>query len=202
MTLPATYTEALEREALAFSRDWIVRAFAAGALFHPGTGLVSLMKEFALAHPLCADDVVYLAEKGSPEADRALREIIAERADRGESLGAVFGAYAIKLVNPARGRSGPARAGNFRRDVGLIMLMADLMDRFGLAAHHNPAARRPAASTIAAAALTAAGFGSLNHKAAEKIWRRYLPAFAGSRFAASSRRFALGLPADAGGLFG
>ena len=43
------------------------------------------MKEFALEHPFGCDEIVYFAENGSEEADLALRDLIAERTDRGDS---------------------------------------------------------------------------------------------------------------------
>jgi hypothetical protein len=89
------------------------------------------MRSWILAHPFGADDIVYLAEHGSQAADMALREIIAERTDRNESLGAVLGAYNIRLLNPHRlNHPGPAKAENFVRDVTITALVMELMDRY------------------------------------------------------------------------
>jgi hypothetical protein len=206
MALPATLTEAKANVALAFAREWIARAQEPGGLFHPhaehqyGRGL---MKEFALEHPFGCDEIVYFAENGSKEADLALRDLIAERTDRGESLGAVLGGYAIKLLNPLRPhRPGPTRAAHFVRDMGISMLVEALIVQCSLRASPHPASRRPSACGVAAQALTEAGIGiSLEPKGVGAIWRRYLPVYVGT-LAAARTRFAAGNPPGFAGLFG
>jgi hypothetical protein len=191
-TLPATYAEAA---ALEFARGWIAKQREPGGVFHPDSEITYghvLMKAFALAHPFGADEIVYFAEHGSTQADLALRAIIAERTDRNEPLGAVLGAYNIRLLNPGRRRPGPARAANFLRDVGISELIAALVARFKLRPTRNTATRGPSASSVAAQALNGAGIISLSPKGIEHIWRRYLPAHWGIAFA----------PADYKGLFG
>jgi hypothetical protein len=203
-TLPATLVEAKAAVALAFARKLVARHQEPGGIFHPNAeyeyGRV-LMKEFALEHPFGCDEIVYFAENGSKEADYALRELIAERTDRGEPLGAVLGGYAIKLLNPNRPpRTGPAPADNFLRDTGISLLVAVLMEQFGLRATRNTASKRASACSIAAQALTEAGTGILlTVKGVERIWQRYLPTFVGSRFA--EIHFPAGLPSCQGGLF-
>src|SRR5262245_7231477 len=80
MTQPATYWEGLTTTALRFAREQIELSRRPGGIFHPDAereyGRV-LMKSFILTHPFGADGIVYMAEKGSSEADVALREIIA-----------------------------------------------------------------------------------------------------------------------------
>jgi hypothetical protein len=201
--LPATFVEA---DAQVHASEWIAQRREPGGIFHPEAEVTygrELMKRWALMHPFGADEIVYFAENGSKEADEALSEIIAERIDHNEPLGAVLGAYAIRQRNPRRPRPGPGKAANFVRDLGIVVLMAELVERFNLSPNHNPASsKRPAASTIAAQALTTAGIAvSLGHKGVEKIWQRYLPVFAGSRLALRTR-FATGWPTDYPGLFG
>jgi hypothetical protein len=201
-TLPATF---LEARALVHAGQWIaLRRREPWGAFHPDAELMyghTLMKRWA-QHPFGKDDIVYFAEHGSKEADLALREIIAEKTDKGEPLGAVLGAYNIRLVNPRRRPPGPAKAANFVRDLGITLLMAELMERFGLSPNHNPASKRPSASTVAAKALTDAGIKvPMGHKGVERIWQRYMPIFAGSSLAARSR-FATGWPIEYAGLFG
>jgi hypothetical protein len=205
-TLPVTFVEANTVAALAFAREWIAGQREPGGIFYPDAehryGRV-LMKEFALVHPFGADEIVYFAENGSKEADYALREIIAERTDRGEPLGAVLGAYNIRLLNPLRPSSpGPARAAHFVRDMGITLLIEALIERCGLRPSPNPASRQPSACGVAAQALTEAGIGiSLTPKGVGAVWRRYLPVYAGTR-AAAGTRFAAGNPTDFAGLFG
>jgi hypothetical protein len=211
MMLPATYDDANAAEALAFAGGWIAGAREPGGLFHSDAESVycrAAMKEWALAHPFCADEIVYFAENGSEPAHLALIEIIAEKKDRNEPLGAVFGAYDIRRDNPLRARPrpnprGPTEADNFVRDVAISLLVVELKDRFNVPPTQNPATGRPSASSVAALALVESGVvEKMTFKGVEKIWKRYVPVFAGTRFAAKSKRFALGWPADYAGLFG
>jgi hypothetical protein len=194
MTLPTTYDEYNAAEALTFAREWIGRAHEPGGPLHPGLDVKAMMREFALAHPFAADEIVYLAENGSKDAHMALREIIAERTDRREDLGVVFGAYSIRIANPMPRQHGPARACNFVRDCTITLLMTELLDRFRLRPTRNTTGGRASASSIAAQALVAAGVVAIDFKAVEKIWRRYRPALADTRFAVG------GFPANYVGL--
>ena len=186
--LPATL---LEAEALAFAREWIAWQHEPGRVFHPDAerqyGRV-LMKQFALEHPFGCDEIVYFAENGSREADYALRELIAERTDRGEPLGAVLGAYNIRLLNPLRpARSGPGKADNFVRDCAISLLVEMLMDRFGPALRpmRNTVSKKASACSIAAQALAEGHTGILlTPKGVERVWQQYLPSLIGTEFAA------------------
>jgi hypothetical protein len=205
--LPATIVEA---EALAFAQDWIAWHRDSDGLFHPNAAAVwgtSLMKQYAQSHPFGADDVVYFAEHGSKEADLALRELIAEYTDRGEPLTAILRAYNIRLINPSNRprKHGAGRAENFIRDMGVWFLVEALIIKCGLrpTQHTNRKTklRPPSASSIAAAALSSAGINiPLGPKGVERIWSRYLPAFAGERIAAGTK-YAAGRPPGYAGLF-
>ena len=197
--LPATFIEA---EAVTFAREWIAAHREPGGIFHTDAKRESraMMKQYALAHPFGADEIVYFAENDSKEADLALRELIAERVDRGEPLGAVLGAYNIRLLNPLRPRRhGPPMADNFVRDVGISALVASLLERFlELRKGKNPASKRASAYSIASRALIEANLGIvLGGPGVERIWRRYEPAVAGM----APRFLEIQLPADYGGLF-
>jgi hypothetical protein len=203
MTLPANYYAAVEAESLRFAHEWIEKAIPAG-IFHADAERQwgrAAMKWLALTHPFGADEVVYFAEHGSSEADFALREIIAERTDRNEPLGAVFGAYNIRILNPRRLHPGPKPARTFVRDLATACLVAALIERCGLGGQHKTTAGKPSACKIAAQALAEAGIVRLTPKAVEKIWRRFLPAWAAER-AAAGTRFAQGFPTLYRGLYG
>ena len=163
-----------------------------------------MMKEFAQLHPFCCDEVVYCSERGSQQAHHALKELIAERIDRGEDLGAVLGAYNIKLLNPARPHPGPGGpAENLVRDLGILMMMQALIDRFGnqLPTNQSSAEGGPSFCSVTAEALSDAGVGILmTYRNVQKVWRRYLPALAATRYALGTR-FALGIPKGCKGLF-
>ena len=186
--LPATV---LEAEATSWALDKVRDEKKAGGIFSDDAQLRygrEPMKEWILSHPFGADDIVYFAENGSKEADLSLREVIAEKTDRGEQLGAVLSAYNIRLLNPTRDRRkhGPGRADNFVRDIGIVMLVIALMERFRLAPTWNRSARKPAASKIAAAVLTEVNI-PLSYRGVEKVWQHYLPVFAGTPYATLSR---------------
>jgi hypothetical protein len=207
--LPSTYIEA---QALAVARDWIAwHCESPDGIFHPNAAAVygtSLMKRFAQSHPFGADDVVYFAEHGSKEADLALRELIAEYTDRGEPLTAVLRAYNIRLINPSNRprKHGAGRAENFIRDAGIWFLVEALIIKCDLRptqrTNRKTKLHPQSACSIAAAALSEAKINiPIGSKAVEKIWGRYLPAFAGERIAAGTK-FAAGRPPGYAGLFG
>jgi hypothetical protein len=206
--LPATFVEA---DALAFARDWIAWArHNPAGVFHPNATAVwgtSFMKRYAQSHPFGADEIVYFAEHGCKEAELALDELMAEYVDRGEPLTRVLGGYFIRLRNPRRPRKhGAGRAENFMRDIGVWFLVEALVNKFGLRptqrTNRKAKLHPPSASSIAATALTEARINiPLGHRGVEKIWNRYLPAFAGERIAAGTK-FALGRPPGYPGLFG
>src|SRR5262249_4469837 len=106
--------------------------------------------------------------------------LIAEHIDRGEPLGAVLGAYAIRTRNPTRPKkSGPSKLDNFRRDIGISLLVKELIDRFKLRARHNPASRHPSACAVAAPALTEAGLSRISDRGVARVWGRYGPIMTG-----------------------
>jgi hypothetical protein len=198
--LPATFVEA---EALAFARDWVAWARRdPQGIFHPNATTVygtAAMKSWA-RWPFGEDDIVYFAENGCKEAALALRELIADHNNRGEPLTAVLAAYNIRLINPNRRprKRGPGPAQNFIRDFGITMLVIHLMERFGLRptqrTNRKAKLHPPSASGIAATALTEAGINiPLGFKGVEKIFARYLPALAGTKFAEGTK-FATGYP--------
>jgi hypothetical protein len=201
--LPATFVEA---DALAFARDWVAWARRdPEGIFHPNATTVygtSAMKSWAKSKviPFGDDDILYFAENGSKEAHLALVELIDECNDRGEPLTPVLTAYNKRLINPWRKprRPGPGRAENFIRDFGITMLVIHLMERFGLRptqrTNRKAKLHPPSASSIAATALTEAGINiPLGFKGVEKIFARYLPALAGTKFAEGTK-FAAGYP--------
>jgi hypothetical protein len=193
MNLPQTYNEALTSEALAFAGDWIADHRKPNGVFHPDAEEIygkALMKEWMQFYPSFGlDDIVYLAENGSQQAEQALREVAAEYEQRGERKPATLAAYNIRILNDRRMRKkpGPGKTALFVRDQGITLLVADLNKKFGLAFYKNFTATRgrPTASSIAATALTRAGIGiSMGPMGVEKIWKRFGPIWTG-RFPAN-----------------
>ena len=202
-TLPATYAEAAAAEGVRIALEWIAEHSGPTGVFGPfGDQLYGriTMKMWAQAHPLGADDIIYLAETGSHEAQAALVEVISERSARNEPLGAL-GAYNTRCHRrgPPRKR-GPKAMDNFVRDVGIFSLLCKLRRQLNLKPNFNAGSKMPCASVIAAQALAAAGIVHLTPKAVEKIWERYLPVEAGTPLAVGTK-FAAGWPATYPGLF-
>jgi hypothetical protein len=196
--LPATFAEAQASHGFAIARDWIAWQREPDGLLHPNATMVwgtTFMKRYAQSHPFGADEIVYYAENGCKQAVLALDEVIAERIDRGEHPGAVLGGYLIRLRNPRRPRKhGAGRAENFIRDMAVWFLVETLIRKCGLS--------QTRACQIAATALTEARLGiPLGWKAVQRIFDRYLPAFAGESIAAGTK-WAAGLPPGYPGIFG
>lgn len=98
VNLPARFDEAA---AYQFARDWIDGQKEWG--FHPDVERLhgrQWMKQYMQFGPLQVDHIVWFAEQGHEQAQLVLQEAIAERLDRNEPLGAVLGAYNIRLLNP------------------------------------------------------------------------------------------------------
>ena len=98
--LPATYREAVEAEAPAFARDWIADHRKPNGVFHSS------------AEEIYGKELMNFAEKGSQQADLALRELFAECEQRGETPPTSVRAYIIRVLNPARAgkKPGPGKA--------------------------------------------------------------------------------------------
>lgn len=170
--LPATFEEA---DAYQFARNWIDEQRAWG--FHPNAERVhgkQWMKHVLQFGPFWADEIVALAQLGNVQADLALREAIAEKTDRNEPLGAVLGAYNIRLLNPRPKSGRPPAVNAFVRDCTIVLLVHELQTVFpGLKVYRNRASNRATASTIAADALKRARIVAMDHKTVEKLYDRY-----------------------------
>jgi hypothetical protein len=181
--LPATW---LEAEASEFARIWIRRI--CGADFF-GSGHNALEPEAARwfvnriirlcieTHPLHAARIVEYAVHGSAFADQALRDLIAEKTNRGEPLGAVLGGYNIRLMNrDVRHHSGKQKADYLVQDVLIAFLVLTLVERFPpLRPTRSQIGwkRHPSACSIVATVLGEIGLQRGDEKAIGKIWERY-----------------------------
>jgi hypothetical protein len=196
-TLPAYY-QALEAEALAVARAFIKNHCEPNGVFHPDSDevLKRAIRAWALHHPFGMDEIKQYAEDGWKLAHDVLTGLIAEYTARHETLPPGLGDYTIRLLNPSRQRSkpGPSRSDDFRRNIGIALLMQTLIDQLRLGATYNRAQRRLSASVIAAIALTEAGIGiSMGHRGVEKVWKQFLPILAGRYTIGTS--FERGIPA-------
>jgi hypothetical protein len=180
--LPATFAEG-------FVWNWVVRhRDNSDGIFHPNAAAyhVPLMKEWAVFSPFGADDIRYFAENDCPEADRPFRELIAEKPDCCEGVAAVLHAYNVRIIrsNDRPKKNGAGRAANFLRDLGITMLVIDMMREFPSMPLYQGKGRKaqfrpPSISSVVAKVVTEAQIGiSLEHSAVEKIVERYLPTLA------------------------
>jgi hypothetical protein len=184
--LPATFVEA---EALQFARNWLATIRAADFLdsgykpFDPAASHAFVrrsLRQIIQLHPLNAAKVVEYAVHGLHDADIVLRELIAEKIDRGEPLGAVLGAYNIRIVHPDglhrhRGRS---KVPNLIQDIMITCLVLELIERFQpLKPTRSQIGRKQSQSAcgIAAIVLAEVGLHRGGEQTIQQIWRRYAP---------------------------
>lgn len=173
MQLPARLDEA---EAYQFARDWIDEQRQWG--FHPDAERLhgkQWMKQYLQFGPSYADEVKFWAEQGHEQAHLALQEAIDERVDRNEPLGAVLGAYDIRLRNRFPKPAGRPIAFNTSiRDCVIALLVYEMQTRFPkLGIYWNGKSKRETLTTIAARALKDAGIIAVDHKTIAKIFDRY-----------------------------
>ena len=134
--------------------------------------------------------VVEAANAGDEIADAALRRVYAEMVEIGIEPPATLKAYGIKAilrgpVTRPRGRN--MWFDNWRRDIGIVVLVYLAMKQFGLRRTRNREQRRrnePSASSIVALALGRARI-NIAEKRVESLWGglgEQVAAFALSRF--------------------
>jgi hypothetical protein len=184
--LPATHVEA---EALALARDRITRLRengswllgVEGSALDPATDHLMARrwcKFTAQLNPQNASLVVDLAiRNGERSAHEALVELIDEKTDRNEPLGAVLGAYSIRLRKfPFRAHRGPSRT-TLIEDLALAIVILETVERFCLHPTRNQKGRKrhPSGCSIVMQAAAAAGLHRGGEEAFQQIWKRYAP---------------------------
>ena len=179
--LPATMIEA---EARTFARIFITIVGESAFLDGPHATLDPeaarwfvrrLMRLLAELHPLNAAQIVEYAVLGLPEADAVLRELIAEKLDRNEPLGAVLGSYAIRMAHPTISRRGKSKVTNLVQDVLIATLVLCLVERFPPLKPTRFKTTHASACSIVAEILQEAGLNRGDEKAIQAIWGRYAP---------------------------
>jgi hypothetical protein len=182
MTLPATY---LEAAAMAHARSALATVRAANPLEIGDpfdTEAMHLLvrrtlKELADWHPRNAARVLELAIHGMEQADLALKDLIAERNERGEPLSPALVTYTNILGNhpPSYRRPRSRPPSNFLANFIVCVLILDLRLQFPELGLRRSSSRRPSACSIVAAVLIEAGIGRGGEEAIRKIWERYGP---------------------------
>jgi hypothetical protein len=118
--------------------------------------------------------IVELADRyGERDAYDALMEIRDERIERNEPLGAVLGAYVIKLrTYPFRPHG--RRDRNVVQDICLVMLVVELVERFDLKPTRSQK-DRPSGCSIAAEEAANFGLNRGSEEAFQQLWKKYSP---------------------------
>jgi hypothetical protein len=182
--LPATFVEA---EALLYARSLLAR-MRTGNFFDLGGAPLDEVTGHTLARRWCrwcielnpqsASQVVELAVRhGEQSAHEALVEVIDDKTDRNEPLGAVLGAYSIDLRRrPFRKHTGPKRT-TIIEDVVYSLLIIEIVERFNLKPSRYTGRKhsRPSACSIVAQAAAAEGLHRGEEDAFRKIWDRTKP---------------------------
>jgi hypothetical protein len=119
--------------------------------------------------------VIEAAEGGDEIADAALRQVYAETCDRGEEPSATLKAYGIKAVlrGPVTRSAGRNMwFDNWRRDIGIAVLVYMTMREFGLRPTRNPEQKRRQQLSACYIVHRALGRWRINvaEKRVENIW--------------------------------
>jgi hypothetical protein len=174
MTLPATIDEAeaidnvvgwlemvREKMTAAYSREWLAEA------------LCDLLRRDAIE----VSKIVEAADNGDAVADAALRKVYAEKRDRDETPSVTLRAYGIKAIQrgPVKRKRGRATwHDNWRRDIGIAVLVFLTIRRFGLLPTRNREQRRREQASACSVVSAALGRHHINvdEKRIENIWGR------------------------------
>jgi hypothetical protein len=120
------------------------------------------------------------AREGSSIAEEALRELILEATDRGESLPIYLRAVSMDFIRGGRrGLPGRKPADTYLRDIAIAVIVAEIVQRFNLRPTGR-SARTRSVCFIVAKALAEAKMQK-GYKAVERAWIRYGGAWAPGR---------------------
>jgi len=177
-----------ETRALMAAREWVAKGMEPSEFFTVaplhragGHALVrQMLKRFALSHPLNMALVCTYARAGLGDADLALRELIAEFAERRELMPLVLSAYNLELIAPGRVPPtvprGKKKADHLLQDIIIIVFVIMVKEEFGFQpTRQRHYSAQPSACSIVAEALAKAGIHRGGERAIEKVWQRYSP---------------------------
>lgn len=184
-------TQVVATEAKAFADDYLA-ALKTGQPFSivphtpldpeaPRALLQWALKGLALSNPANLNEVCHLARNGLDDARTVLTEIIGEITSRGEPLPAVLVGYNLDAHQGHLGpkRSGRRKASNVLQNIASTVLVALLMERFGLRPTRHPLRKKagagPSACSIVADALSDAHLHRGGERAVMEVWRKWSP---------------------------
>jgi hypothetical protein len=175
--MAAKFLANIERHdtALTFARDLLVRMHRGGD-FEPEQSrafvrnLMGLGQEWAIGRMW----LVELALAGEEEADIILRAAILEYQSWHRQMPDELTEYNRKIVAgmvPPPGWSGPKKKNELRRNIAIALVVAAVVDRFGLKPTGH-SVRQRSACAIVAQALGEIGM-ALGYEAVATIWKMY-----------------------------
>ena len=187
MTLPATFEEAIEAQAVDEARA-IIRSVR-DEKFTPAPGLTlsrfdkadsrrlgrEFLKSLAAANVHRLRHVIECAQGGWRLAHEALYELAEEYEARDEKPPSRLRLYILDAAGPIRSRQrGRPRGGGdlSLRDMTIVCVVAVVCQRFNLKATHNPASKRPSGCRVVARALYAEHL-ALSESSIETLWARW-----------------------------
>ena len=134
--------EQFAREFIVFIRDTPISLFGVPSKFFSDAGHIltrAIIRQLALSGPLGLQRVVLSARDGLQSADEVLREIIREHHIEGRAMPPYLQAYAADLVagwTPMR-RAGPRRQDRIFRDIGVVVVISEIVHRFRIRPTRN-----------------------------------------------------------------
>jgi hypothetical protein len=180
--LPVTLIEA---EALKYARDWIARMQQGDFLdlglspLHKETGhafFQRMIRKYALsgAEPMLA--MIDLADAGLEDARQALIELIGEYLNDHRPLPSFLADYNMRALTGRTAIRGKQKADNVIADIAIVVLVAELIEKFGLKARRGQLAKRqPSACSVVAMALSETGVRPVTEAAVGVLHAKYWP---------------------------
>jgi hypothetical protein len=166
----------LQTDALAYARDVMTRLHRGDSSFEAQESS-AFMRSLVRLGLLTGGGRMHLVEcalAGDEEADAVLREFIIEKKSLRIELPVELAAYDMRITAgmvPTSGTGGPERKNKLLRNIAICMVIAQLIDRFGLKATGRSPLQRSACS-IVGQVLGEIGM-ALGYEAVATIWRTY-----------------------------
>jgi hypothetical protein len=171
----------IEAQALAFAKDRLTEFPEGFPRENNRIFAREMLKDYARYTTFGMSNLMHDARCGWEDAHLALVEMIADYKRKDQKLPPQLASYSIDAINPylpPRPR-GPNKASNVMRNIVVVSIIDELVQKFGLHAVRNRSSRaprrRPSACAILARALAdeqPAG-QALGERAVELIWERF-----------------------------
>src|SRR5262245_34766204 len=151
----------IEAQAVGYATDWLTEFRDLFCREINRIFVREMLKDYARFHPFGMSNLMHDARNGWEDAHLALGEMIVDYQRKGEQLPPQLASYCIDLLNPhlpPRLR-GPNKASSITRNIVIVAVVDELVQRFGLHAVRSRSSkaprRRPSACAILALARAA-----------------------------------------------